>query len=207
MSTLAQYLACIRQKVDDTGTLRYTDAMLTENLEMAVKQYSKRKPLLRTYSLDSTNSKRITLPADFIAMAIVDVEWVSILADFNDRIAFYAYKPDEQWIIETPGKIIPLGESFNIYYHALHTIDGLNAAAGTTIPDADEEIVQTGAAGFAALARSYSKVESNNLNQNEAKELAAQGRDRVEQFYTGIGAVESLFAFASWHDQGIDKNF
>lgn len=207
MSTLAQYLTSISQKVDDTGEDKYTDAMLTESLVMALEQYSKRKPLLRTYTLDSTNTKRIVLPADFDAMAIVEVEWVTSLADFDDRIAFYATKQDEQWVIETPGNVIPLGETLNVFYHALHTIDGLNSAAGTTVPETDEEILQTGAAGFAALARSTSLVESNNLNPQQAKDLSFLGRYLLDIFYVGVGKVEQVFAHASLNDTSIDRNF
>jgi len=205
--TLTTARTDIRQLLDDTGTDRYSNAMIDEALEVALLEYSKRKPVSRTYVLDSTASRRITLPADFIAMAIVDVEWVSNLADFNDRIAFYATKPDEQWVLETPGNIIPLGETMNIYYHTMHTIDGFNGESGTSVPDSDEGILELGAAGFASLAHATSKVETNNLNPQEAKDMAAHGRDQIERFYAGIGMVESVFSHASWADKTIDRNY
>jgi hypothetical protein len=174
--TLASAIADIRVKLDDGSSDRYSDAAITEALEMALSQYAKRKPLLSTYSLDSTNSKRITMPADFIAMAIVEVEWVSSLADFDDSIAFYATYQDSQWVLETPGNTIPLGETLNIYYHAPHTIDGLNSASGTPVPDADEELIELGAAGYASMAHATSLVETNNLNPQEARDLLSSAQ-------------------------------
>jgi len=207
MSALAAYRTGIRSLLDDASSDRFTDGVIDESLELALVQYSQRKPLLRTYVLDSTNSKRITLPADFIAMSIVDVELVSSLADFDDRIAFYAYKPDEQWVIETPGNVIPLGETLNVYYNAPHTIDGFASASGTTVPDSDEELVELGAAGYACIARATSKVETNNLNPQEAKDLAANGREKLDQFFSLLVTVEMPFVHSTWHDQTIDKNF
>jgi len=207
MSDLSHYRTDIRQMLDDVNTDRYPLAIIDESIELALLQYSRRKPLLRTYSLDSTGSKRITLPADLEAMAIVDVEWVTSLADFNDRIAFYATKPDEQWVIETPGNLIPLGEVLSIHYHALHTIDGFNGAAGTTVLEQDEELVEIGAAGYACIARATQLVETNNLNPLESKDLFALGRDKLDIFLTGIGVVEHAFTHSTWHDKTIDRNY
>lgn len=207
MTTLATMLADIRLKLDDVSADRYSDNAITEAIEMALSQYSKRKPLLKTYNVDSTNSKRIVLPADFIAMAIVGVEWVTDLADFTDGIAFYATLQDEQWVLETPGNLIPAGETLNIIYHASHTIDGLNSGAGTTVPASDDDLLEHGAAGYAALAHATSLVETNNLNPMEAKDLMLRAQAQIEYFLSSIGSVESIFAHASLNDKSIDRNY
>ena len=208
MPTLTTITADTRLLLDDPGTDRYTSALIAEGISLALAAYSQLKPLSRTYVLDSTGSKRITLPADFEAKAITAVEWESDLADFTDDIAFYATRQDEQWILELPGNFIPVGEIINIGYETSHTIDGLDGAAGTTIPDEDIALFCLGAAGFSMRARATSKVEDNNLNMSEAADLAKLASNQITFFLKSFGNSPSMpFASASWHIKSIDKAY
>ena len=207
-TTFASLRSDIRLLLDDPDAEKYTDLQIEECLALALADYSLFKPLNRTYVLDSNGSRRLTLPADFVARAITNVEWQSDAADFSDAVDFYASQEDEQWVLELPGPTIPSGEILIVVYESLHTIDGHEGAAGTSVPDQDVAMLALGAAGYAGLARAISKVEGNNLNPQEAKDLGSLARQQIEAFHAFFGKIPSYpFRTASWHDRGMDKNF
>ncbi|HBG75116.1 MAG: hypothetical protein A2X25_14465 [Chloroflexi bacterium GWB2_49_20] len=206
MSAIAAYRTKILALLDDPTIQRFTSAQIDAALVYAVEEYSRCKPLVRSYSLDSTGAQRITLPADFSSFSIVRVEWVR--DDFHtDEVPFYTYMQDEQWILETCNVTIPLGEVLALTYYCMHTIDGLASAAGTTIPDTDEDLVVLGAAGEAARSRAISKTESNNLNPAEAEQLTAFALSMLHKFERSLGRYETGYQTASWNDTSIDKAY
>lgn len=206
MSAIAAYRTKILALLNDPSLERYTSAQVDAALTYAIEDYSRYKPLTRTYSIDSTGERRITLPADLSSFSIVQVEWVKDA--FNtDMIPFYAYLQDEQWILETCNLTIPLGEVLSLTYYCMHTIDGLNSAAGTTVPETDEDLLVMGAAGEAARSRAFSKVESNNLNPGEAEQLIAFALSMLTKFERTLGRHETGYQTASWNDASIDKAY
>lgn len=206
MSAIATYRTKVLALLNDPSLERFTNDQVDAALVFTVEDYSRYRPLTRTYSLDSTGEQRIVLPADFNAFSVVRVEWVKD-GYLTDEITFYTYLQDENWILETPKTVVPLGEVLSLTYYCMHTIDGLASAAGTTIPDQDEDLVVLGAAGEAARSRAVSKTESNNLNPNEAGILTKIALDFLSQFQHRLGAPDTTFQTASWADSSIDKSY
>jgi hypothetical protein len=206
MTTLAAYRTKVLALLNDPSLERFTNDQVDAALTFAVEDYSRYRPLARTYAIDSTGEQRIVLPADFNAFSVVRAEWVNS-GYLTDEIAFYTYMQDEQWILETNQVTVPVGEVLNLTYYCMHTIDTLGSATGTTIPDQDEDLVVLGAAGEAARSRAVSKVESNNLNPNEANFLMKLSQDMLKQFQIILGRPETGFQSASWADSSIDKGY
>lgn len=206
MSAVADYRTKILALLNDPSLERFTTAQVDAALTFTVEDYSRYRPLVRTYTIDSSGEQRIVLPVEFSAFSVVRVEWLRDQAQ-SDEIKFYTYMQDENWILETPGLIIPLGEVITLTYYAMHTVDGLASAAGTTIPDSDEDLVVLGAAGEAARSRSVSKVETNNLNPGEATILLNFALNALTQFQQKLGVHEMSYMSASWADKDIDKAF
>jgi hypothetical protein len=182
MSALAEYRTNILELLNDPDNDRFTNDQVDAALRWALVQYTKHRPLIATYSLDTDGKRVIELPDDFDAIHITDVELFNDDIELIRKLGFEAWKSDESWFVEVPGGPIPADEVLTITYTAPNTIDDLDGAAGTTIPPEDEHLVQVGAAGHALFTRAASGIEANNLNDDTAQRLMQLAHDDLE-FY------------------------
>ena len=198
MSNLAAYRIAILALLTDAGNAIFSNDMVDQALRWALAEYSNRRPLIRTYqySVDSTTGIH-NLPTDFVTKHITKVELYDADPDSIIQLGFYAYKRDEQWIINTNYQV-EAGEVLQVSYTDIHTVDNLDAAAGTTIPIEDEPILHIGAAGRAALLRSLDRVESINMNADTVKEYRQLAMEYIDRFFAltspeagvGVGSPE-----------------
>ena len=159
MSAIASFRTAIFALLYDTPGVLYTSTEIDQALRWALSEYSLKRPIIRTYAYSVIGTTTVhPLPADFITRHITQVQLYDPDPDNIRDLTFYAYQKDEQWVIETR-EIRNTGDVLVISYSAVHQIDGLDSAAGTTIPAADETILQIGAAGHAMqiLARTRIK--------------------------------------------------
>ena len=185
MSALAAFRISVLALLSDASNAIFSNNDVDQSLRWALSEYSARRPLIRTYqfSVDVTTGVH-TLPADFITRHITNVQLYDEDPDSIVELVFYAYQRDEQWVVETRMEIAT-GEVLQISYSAIHTIDGLDAAAGTTVPAADEPLLHVGAAGHAAQMRALDRIETINMNKD------------VVQMYKLL-AADYLFFFAQF---------
>ncbi len=189
MSAIAAYRTAILALLDDSSKVVFSDNDVDQSLRWALSEYSLRRPLIRTYQFDVlTSTSMHTLPADFVTRHITKVELWNTDPDYMVDLAFYAYKVDEQWVIN-PRFFVESGEVLQISYSDVHTIDGLDAAAGTTVPDADETLLQMGAAGQAAMMRAMNRVETINMNPAVVQGYRQLAADYLSKF-AGILTIE-----------------
>jgi len=182
MTAIAAYRTAILALLSDATNVIFSADNVDQALRWALAEYSLRRPLIRTYSysVDETTAVHV-MPADFVTRHIVRVEiWNSDPDAITER-PFYAYIRDEQWQIETM-VAVEAGEVLQISYSAVHQVDGLDSAAGTTIPTADETLLQTGAAGRAALMRALDRIETINMNKDVVVMYKALGDQYLMTF-------------------------
>jgi hypothetical protein len=177
MSAIAAYRTAILALLTDASMAIFSANDVDQALRWALSSYSHKRPLIRTYqfSVDMSTTVHL-LPADFISKHITRVQLYNADPAAITDLAFYAYQVDEQWMIETRD-FVAAGEVLQISYSDIHKIDGLDSAAGTTVPDADETLLAVGAAGHAAQMRAINRVEPINMNSDVAatyKEMAAE---------------------------------
>jgi hypothetical protein len=196
MSALAAYRTAVLALLDDPTPSLYTTAQIDQALRQALLVYSNARPPLLVYNVDGSDTYRIVMPADFQPTRVVRAEYHDPTIDPQTKVMVYAFNQDSQWYVDTYGRRIAVGESLDIvYFGTLHTIDDLDSAAGTTVPEQDEGIVQLGAAGYAALMRAHSRTESNNLQPSVATRLLELGRQYLDDFSYQLKPVpKSLFA-------------
>jgi hypothetical protein len=186
MSAIAAYRTAVLAILDDASKVRYTDNQVDQAIRLALQEYSRAWPLEDTYYLDTDGHKVLALPADFAAFEITKVELDNDDENLITSIPFYAYKIGGQWNVETTGIIYPAGEQLIITYACMNTIDGLDSAAGTSVLDEDEPILQTGAAGYAALSRATSRPETINMQPEVSAQLLKVAEDYLTRFREGI---------------------
>jgi hypothetical protein len=185
MSAIAAYRTAILALLADPTLVIFTNNDVDQALRWALAEYSYRRPLIRTYqfSVDVSTSMH-QLPADFITRHITRVQLYNADPDSIVDLSFYAFKLDEQWMINTRN-FVEVGEVLQISYSDGHQVDGLDSAAGTTVPDADETLLEIGAAGHAAQMRALNRVETINMNPDVVKTY----RDQAIQYLTTFSAL------------------
>lgn len=198
MSAIAAFRTAILALVDDASQTRFTTAQVDAALQWALAEYSKYRPLLKSYLLDTDGTCRLALP-DEISAAVLAISKVTLYnADPRQvvEVVYYAYKQDETWMIETLLTTFASGQYLTIEYAASQTVDGLASASGTTVPGYDEYLIQTGAAGHAAQMRAISRSETFNLNAEAVKFLRDMAKDYLAIFKDGLTPENPAPVFA-----------
>jgi hypothetical protein len=182
MSAIATYRIAVSTLLYDPSNVIFTTAEIDQALCWALLEYSYKRPLVRTYDYSVIGKTTIhTLPADFVTRQITMVElWDSDPEKIYELTA-YCYIKDEQWVIETRSEM-KTGDVLQISYSTVHQIDGLDSAAGTTIPLADETLLEIGAAGHAAQMRSAGTIESVNMNAGVNRDYRQISLDYLARF-------------------------
>jgi hypothetical protein len=183
MSAIASYRTQILALLFDPALAIFSNDNCDSALRVALLEYSARYPLIRTYQfmVDAATSIH-NLPADFITRQIVDVELYDADPDLIKHVPYYAFYRDEGWIVQTVQGDIAAGEVLQISYSDIHQVDGLDAAAGTTVPDADETLLVVGAAGHAAQARAMGTVEIITMNKYVVRDYRLLASDYLTKF-------------------------
>ncbi len=185
MSAIAAFRTAVLALLDDPTPSRYTTNQVDASLRQAIYQYSMARPYIKTYSVDGVDDYEIELPADFSAFGISEV-FLDNDDDPPTPVTFYAFKRDDYWWIHTSGRLIASDEAIMVTYSTSHTIDGLDSAAGTSIPIEDEAILQVGAAGYAALTRASSHTESINMQPEVSGQLLTWALEMLKYFAGAI---------------------
>jgi len=187
MSAIAAYRTSVLALLCDASAAIFSTNDVDQSLRWALSEYSLRRPVIRTYSFDvDDTTSTFLLPADFITRQITKVELYDDDPDQVCELPFVANYYDEGWVIHSLDYEIAAGGVLTIYYSDVHQIDGLDSAAGTTIPAADETLLQTGAAGHAAQMHASSKVETINMNNDVVLLYRDLARDFLTSFNAGI---------------------
>ena len=182
MSALAAFRTSVLALLSDASNAIFSNNDVDQALRWALSEYSSRRPFIRTYqfSVDATTGVH-SLPADFIARHITNVQLYDEDPDDIVDVVYHAYQLDEQWIVETNYEV-SAGEVLQISYSVIHTIDDLDAAAGTTLPASDEPFIHVGAAGRAAQMRALDRIETINMNPDVVKMYSLLATDYLSSF-------------------------
>ena len=173
---LSEMITLVRRDLKDEATpYQWSNDELTRHINRAVKELSERVPLPAKATLPTVSGSRE-----------VDI------SSLTDRIMVHAV---EYPVDESPTKyqrfsiwgntltIIsgdePNGSNCNVYYGKLHTID----ANGSTIPSKYEDLVVTGACGYAAISQAALSINKVNVGGTMTPtEYRAWGNERLRIF-------------------------
>jgi len=162
-------------KDEDAGNYRWSDDELDRHIAHAVKDFSEAVPLPAKATLPTTADSRV-----------IDI------SALTDRVMVEAVEyPLEQFPPSYPKFALwghaltlfvdeaPDGENCQVYYGILHTLN----AEGSTIDTKHEDLVATGAEGYAAVEwASYAINRVNVGGATTAKEFLAWGNEKLKQF-------------------------
>ena len=176
MTTLSDIRDRVRSDLRDLDldAARWSDAELARHLTRALADVSLAAPLEATTTIATTAGSRElstdVLPG-FLELASVEFPAGAIPP---------RHVPCSVWAgaitLELPAP--PKGEQARLRYLARHTLDD----AGSTLPEALEEVLATGPAGYAAIARAASAIDRLNAGEDVAERFRAWGEARLRSF-------------------------
>ncbi len=176
MTTLSDIRDRVRTNLRDLdeSAARWSDAELDRHISRALADVSLAAPLEATTTISTTSGSRElstnALP-DFLELRTVELP-----ADaFPHRsVPFAVWAGTITLDLPSP----PRGERARLRYLARHTLD----EQGSTLPEALEDILATGAAGYAAIAWAAFAIDRLNAGEDVAERLRGWGEGRLGAF-------------------------
>jgi hypothetical protein len=160
----------------DAANYRWTDEELDRHIARAVKELSLAVPLEAKATLNTTaNSRDLSLATLSDRVVIEAVEYP--LGKYPPSyVAFSVWGDILTLLVDSP----PLSATdVDVYYGRLHTLD----ATTSTIPEALEDVVATGAAAYAALEWASFATNRVNVGGDEAwRNYLVWGQERLAAF-------------------------
>ena len=160
---------------EDEDNYRWTNDELDRHIAHAVKDFSEAIPYEQKSTKATTSGSR-ELDISTITDRIM-VEAVEYPVDkFPKRYQRFSLWAD---ILTILGDDVPDGSNAYIYYGKLHTLD----ASGSTIPAKHEDLVVTGACGYAAVEWAIYAINRVNVGGGTSpREFLAWGREKLDYF-------------------------
>lgn len=162
-------------KDEDAANYRWSDDELDRHIAHAVKEFSEAVPLPAKATLPTTPSSRVIDISPLTDRVMVEaVEYpVDKFPPCYQRFALWGHA------LTLFGDEVPDGSNCNTYYGIVHTLD----AEGSTIPTKFEDLVATGAEGYAAVEWANYAIDRVSVGgTGTPREFLAWGNERLKQF-------------------------
>ncbi len=200
MSNLSTLRARVASLLKDAGHALWTTGELDDAIRRALHRYSEMRPQELVATLTLADAGR-------------EIPLTGISGLLRPLRVWYPYSASEPgypprwvpWDLHGPATLFldvaeepQAGEEVRLFYAALHTIEGLDAAAATTVPLDDEETIVLGAAGYAALARAAYATEAVTLSRETAAQWRAWAEARLAEFEARIRPRYEPARWATW---------
>jgi len=142
---LSEMIALVRKDLhdEDSGNYQWSDAELTRHIDRAVRELSEKIPLPSKATLPTTSGSRELDISGLSNRIMVEVVEYPVEASPPAYQRFSIWGDTLTFISGSE----PDGSNCYVYYGALHTLD----ADGSTVPAKYDDLVATGACGYAAI--------------------------------------------------------
>ncbi len=199
MTKLTSLAGRVRLLVNDPGKMRFSDDLLTSAIRQALEQVNLRLPqvLISEYTVAASGREQALtgLPGCLFLVRLV----VPGL-DINHEL-----EPDEQFsytltdgipTLHFAGSFIPqAGMVLQVHFAAAHTLEGLDEAESTSLPESCEPALVNGAAGYAYALRAASLAETYGTRPEDAARLLDASRIFLDTFDRMLIGVKTFREF------------
>jgi len=160
---------------EDEANYRWTDDELDRHITHAVKEFSEALPLeQKATKATASGSREIDISTITNRVMVEAVEYP--VDNFPKRYQRFSLWGDTLTLL---GDEIPDGSNAYIYYGKLHTLD----ASSSTIPTQHEDLIATGAEGYAAVEWAVYAVNRVNVSGLPTPgEFLTWGKERLRFF-------------------------
>ena len=162
-------------KDEDAANYRWTNDELDRHINHAVRDFSEAIPYEQKAVKATTSGSReidISTITDRIMVEVVEYP----VDKFPKKYQRFSLWAD---ILTILGSEVPDGSNAYIYYGKLHTLD----TEGSTIPTMYEDLIATGACGYAAVEWAVYAINRVNVGGTPTpRELLTWGREKLDYF-------------------------
>ena len=160
---------------EDSDNYRWTDDEVNRHIAHAVKDFSEAIPdEQKAVKATTSGSREIDISTITSRIMVEAVEYP--VDKFPRRYQRFSLWADTLALL---GSEVPDGANANIYYGKLHTLD----ASTSTIPTKFEDLIATGAGGYAAVEWAVYAVNRINVGGDQTPvEFLAWGREKLDFF-------------------------
>jgi len=162
-------------KDEDAQNYRWSDDELDRHIARAVKEFSEAVPFPAKATLPTTADSRVIDISPLTDRVMVEaVEYpLGLFPPGYQRFALWGHA------LTLLGEEVPDGSDCDVYYGVLHTLD----AQGSTVHSRHEDLIATGAAGYAAVEWAGYAINRVSLGgATTPREFLAWGNERLKQF-------------------------
>jgi hypothetical protein len=174
---LTEMRTIVRRDLRDEDPVNYRWSVdeIDRHISRAVKEFSAALPLEQEASIVTTAGSREIDVSDLSErIAIEAVEYpVSCLPEEYRRFSLWGNT------VTLLDDVVPDGSNCTVYYGKVHNLDG----EGSTIPEQFEDLIVTGAAGYAVLALSVFAINRVNIGGTASPgDLLEWGKEQLASF-------------------------
>ncbi len=188
-ATLADLRDRVEQVLEDAGNTHWTTGALDEAIRLALDEFSQVQPHRAVGSVTLASAGREVSLASLPPLLHVErVWWEYVATDYPP-----AWRKFEEW----PGKVLWIddglepqaGDVVRVFYTARHTLNGLDAATATTLPDEHVSLTVVGATGHAARSRALSVADRVNVDGWTSQRMNEWGEQQLRDFRNGLARL------------------
>lgn len=194
MTVLATYQTYVESAIgDEVDTSTWSDEMKEEALRRALLDYDPVIAYETDFTVTTTGYSQdlsgITSLREILAVAYPWYEGAS----FAEQSLPWRYVTDQTITFSTAYIQPAAGETIRVRYRKTHTIEDLDSAAATNVPDRHDFIIAIGAAGHLCNLRIRQISENPAIPLTpEANTILERSRDDyMNQFYAGLATAQT----------------
>lgn len=216
---LADYITHARAYLADSGSVKYSDGMLTEGIRQALWEYSKNCPHMLgsefTVAAQTRDQVLPSLSGSSVGLQnVLEVYYPYVTGELDHNVVegYYQYMTSGSVALNLQSIVPQVGQKFYLRYSVSHTIADLDGAAITTIRAEHDHVIIMGAVAHAVKMRaslvseSYGvRSEDMTLLDNYGNMLLGQFRERLERVRVESVNTRGPYSLNKWHLDRWDK--
>lgn len=190
MSVLADLRDLVEEDLNDTGNAIWSTDQIDRAIQRALGDYSRVSPqrAVGTVTL-AADGREVSLASLTGLLRVVKVWYPYTVAEPEDPPEWRIWGRWGGTLRIVDGDEPVNGGIVRVYYFKGHTIEDLDAAAATTVPVDDEEVILTGASAYAALQAGRSSVGEAGVSTKTPEQWLQWATARMRDFQGMLEAV------------------
>jgi len=190
MSDLAALRDLVEMDLDDAGNATWSTGEVDRSIKRALVEYSRVSPQRAVGTvLLAADGREISLASLTGLTAVVRAWHPYTSTDPEDPPEWRRWELWGTTLYILDGAEPVSGDSVRVYYHKGHTIKDLDAAASTTVPGEDEEVIVLGAGAYAAMQKARGSVGAAGVSTETPEHWLRWAVGRMDAFYSALGDV------------------
>jgi hypothetical protein len=198
MPSLADIRDRVEETLKDTGNAIWDTDAIDEAITKALERYSEVLPLEMETVVDVLSDGREIALNEVTGLIDVSEAWWPYDTTEEEwppsPVSFVVYWDDARPVLflnKLTGSEPQEDDEIRIWYTKLQTIDGLDSASVTTVPDHHISGLVDGAAGYAAMDRSSEQINDTDSDVYRAQLMGYWAGGKIKAFNTWLAMLRA----------------